>query len=212
MKRKTLYEKEVEKMENVKMTLETQVIHLESAAQNAATIQAIQTGSQAMRRVQAEMGSLDRVDTLMDDIREGMETAREIEDALSQPLDPLLIDNDDLLEELAELENQDVAAALLDACALVSTTVVSVPAMDDLTLPTVPNTSVLPTVLSRQEEEDLEQLEAEIEGLAAWKNEFVTCRIGISSRRAHWLHLGFCLWHYPLIDVVDENGEKLSLQ
>ena len=154
-------------MESVKMTIETQVIHLESAAQNAATLQAIQTGSQAMRRVQAEMGGLNKVDNLMDDIREGMETAREIEDALSQPLDPLLVDNDDLLEELAELENQDVADELLDASALAATTAVPVLAMDDLSLPTVPNANVLPTVLSRQEQEDLEQLEAELEGLAA---------------------------------------------
>ena len=33
MKRKKLYEAEVDKIQNVKMTLETQVINLESAAQ-----------------------------------------------------------------------------------------------------------------------------------------------------------------------------------
>ena len=90
MKRKKLYEQEQDKIQNVKMTLETQVINLESAAQNAQTFQALQAGSKTMQKIRTEVG-IEEVDDVMDEIKEEMEMAQEINDAIAQPVDPIRV-------------------------------------------------------------------------------------------------------------------------
>ncbi|EEC46235.1 predicted protein [Phaeodactylum tricornutum CCAP 1055/1] len=112
MKRKKLYESEVDKIQNVKMTLETQVINLESAAQNAETFKAMEAGSKTMKKIRTDVG-IEKVDDIMDDIKAEMEMANEINEAIAQPVDPLLTDEDELLEELNALEAMDLEAELL---------------------------------------------------------------------------------------------------
>jgi charged multivesicular body protein 4 len=150
MKRKKLYEAEADKIQNVKMTLETQVINLESAAQNAETFKAMEAGTKTMKKIRTEVG-IEQVDDMMDEIKEEMELANEINNAIAQPVDPLLTDEDELLEELNELEAADLESELL------------APPTANLALPTVPDTK-LPT-LAQAEEDDLKQLEAELAGL-----------------------------------------------
>jgi charged multivesicular body protein 4 len=154
MKRKKLYEQEQDKIANVKMTLETQVISLESAAQNAQTFQAMQAGSKTMKKIRDDVG-IEKVDDVMDEIKEEMEMANEINDAIAQPVDPLMMaDEDDLLAELNELETADLEAELLKPPAT---------AEPSLSLPDVP-ANELPT-LAKKEEDDLKALEAELAGL-----------------------------------------------
>lgn len=155
MKRKKLYEAEVEKIQNVKMTLETQVINLESAAQNAETFKAMEAGSKTMKKIRTDVG-IDKVDDMMDEIKEEMEMANEINTAIAQPVDPLLTDEDELLEELNALESADLEAELLAPPA-------SKVSNDGLSLPTVPD-SKLPA-LQKKEADDLKALEAELAGL-----------------------------------------------
>lgn len=153
MKRKKLYEQEFDKIQNVKMTLETQVINLESAAQNAQTFKAMQQGTQTMQKIRTEVG-IEKVDDIMDEIKEEMELAQEINQAIAQPVDPLMTDEDELLEELNMLETADLEAELLKP---------PPKAEPALNLPTVPD-SKLPA-LAQQEEDDLRKLEAELAGL-----------------------------------------------
>ena len=61
MKRKKMYEQEIDKIQNVKMTLETQVINLESAAQNAETFKAMEAGSKTMKKIRTDVG-IEKVD------------------------------------------------------------------------------------------------------------------------------------------------------
>jgi charged multivesicular body protein 4A/B len=157
MKRKKMYEGEVDKIQNVKMTLETQVINLESAAQNAQTYKAMAAGSNTMKKIRQDVG-IEKVDDIMDEIREEMELAAEINNAIAAPVDPLLADDDELLAELNALEAQDLEAELL---APPMGTLSSKPS--PLSLPSVPKTK-LPQ-LNRKEEDDLKQLEAELAGL-----------------------------------------------
>jgi len=103
MKRKKMYGAEIDKLENVKMTLETQALQLETAAHNQDTVQAMQTGSSAMKRLRKAFG-LDQVDELMDNIREEGDMAEEISQAIATPLDPYMMDDDELMRELEELE------------------------------------------------------------------------------------------------------------
>jgi len=152
LKRKKLYEAEIDKIANIKMTLETQVMNLESAAQNAATMQAMKTGTSQMKKIRQET-DIDQVDDLMDEIKEEMEMADEISNALAQPVDPLMADEDDLLAELEELEAEDVTEQLLEP-------------MKKMELPEVPS-GELPSVpnATKEEEAELKKLEAELAGL-----------------------------------------------
>jgi charged multivesicular body protein 4A/B len=154
MKRKKLYEAEVDKIENVKMTLETQVINLESAAQNAETYKAMQAGTNTMKRIRNEVG-IENVDNIMDEIKEEMDLAQEINSAIAQPIDPLMCDEDDLLAELNELETADLEAELLR------------PAHTPGALSALPQVpaSKLPALKKKSEEDELRQLEAELAGL-----------------------------------------------
>ena len=72
LKRKKLYEAEIDKIANIKMTLETQVMNLESAAQNAETFKAMNAGKNAMSNIREDT-NIDKVDDLMDEIQEEMQ-------------------------------------------------------------------------------------------------------------------------------------------
>jgi len=152
LKKKKLYESEIEKIGNVKITLETQIMNLESASQNAQTFQAMNAGRYAMEKIRTDVG-IEKVDDMMDDIREEMEMANEISNAIAQPVDPLMTDEDDLLKELEELEAEDVEADLL-----------KIPNQkEEITMPDAPS-SELPE-LEKDEEADLRKLEAELSGM-----------------------------------------------
>lgn len=149
MKRRKLYEQEIIKIGNVKMTLETQMMQLESAAQNAETFSAMKAGTNAMHNIHSQVG-IDQVDDLMDDIREEIENGNEINEAMAQAVDPLCADEDDLMAELEALGADDLEAELLEPAPAVN-------------LPAVPS-SKLPT-LNTEEAAEMKKLEAELAGL-----------------------------------------------
>jgi len=152
MKRKKLLESELDKIQNVKMTLETQVMNLESATQNAETFKAMAAGKNAMQNIRKDVG-IEKVDDLMDDIREELEMANEISDAIAQPVDPFANDEDELLAELEQMGADDLEAELLKAPF----------AKNDVLLPDVPEAK-LPN-LNDAEAEEMRKLEAELAGL-----------------------------------------------
>lgn len=154
MKRKKLYEQEQEKIQNVKFTLETQVINLESAQQNAQTFQALKQGNTAMQNIRSDVG-IEQVDDVMDEIKEEMEMAQEINQAIAQPVDPLMTDEDELLAELNALETADLEAELLAPPTKQVDPSISMPAVPSSKLP----------ALEKKEEDDLKALEAELAGL-----------------------------------------------
>lgn len=155
LKRKKLYESELDKIQNVKMTLETQVMNLESATQNADTFMAMKQGTNAMKQIRQDVG-IEKVDDMMDEIKDEMDMASEISNAIAQPIDPYLHDEDELLKELEELEQGDVEAELLKPT----------PGEAKLDLPAVP-AGKLPTLASAvdDDEAELKRLEAEIAGM-----------------------------------------------
>lgn len=155
MKRKKMYEQEADKIQNVKMTLETQVINLESAAQNAATFDAMKSGTQTMKKIRNDVG-IDKVDDIMDEIKEEMELAQEVNNAIAQPVDPLFADEDELLAELEGLETADLEAELLKPPAK---------PVEDLSLPSVPAGKLPQPALANDEADELKKLEAELAGL-----------------------------------------------
>ncbi|KAL3919082.1 MAG: hypothetical protein SGILL_003934 [Bacillariaceae sp.] len=108
MKKRKLYEAELSKIDNVKLTLETQCIQLEGAAQNVETFDAMKTGNKSMVSIRKSMG-VENVDDMLEDIKEEMDNLREVDQVFAQPIDPFGMDEDDLLAELDALEIEDVA-------------------------------------------------------------------------------------------------------
>ena len=106
------------------MTLETQVMNIESAAQNAETFKVMNPGKNAMVgvRVSTYIEKVE-VDKLMDEIKEEMEAAATFS-SLEQPIDPLLTNEDDLL---AKLDQMSADAAL------------GAPVVNEQAFPTAPN-------------------------------------------------------------------------
>jgi charged multivesicular body protein 4 len=151
MKRKKLYEAEYDKIQNIKMTLETQVIGLESAAQNAETFKAMSQGTKTMQKIRTEV-DVEQAEDIMEGVREELEAAQEINLAISQAVDPMMADEDELLAELNALEAADMEMELL-----------APPATTGLSLPTVPSSKM--PALAKKEDDDLRELEAELAAL-----------------------------------------------
>ncbi|CEG44342.1 snf7-domain-containing protein [Plasmopara halstedii] len=119
LKRKKMYEAEVEKLQGSRMTLETQVMTLESAHVNMETFTALRSGAEQMKAIHNQM-NVDKVDNIMDDIQEEMATADEIGRAISQPLGSQLYDDDELEDELREMEELELEEKTLQPIAATS--------------------------------------------------------------------------------------------
>lgn len=110
MKKRKLYESEQNKIMNVKMTLETQAINLESAASTAGAFEAMKMGTGTMQGIRRHLGGVDNVDDLMMSMQEEFEMAEEVNNAIGQSVDPLLgaFDDDELMKELMDGETKPV--------------------------------------------------------------------------------------------------------
>jgi len=148
MKKRKLYQTEPKKISNVKMTLETQAMNLESAAHTASTFQAMSAGTSTMAKIRTEMGGIDSVDDVMMDIQDEMQMADEVNTAIGQTVIGPNIDDDELMEELEIMQQMDLQSKL-DTVELGASR-----------LPTVPTSK--PSRYSKPEEEDLRKLEAEL--------------------------------------------------
>jgi len=76
LRRKKLFDDEMEKILNIKMTLEAQVMNIESTTQNADALNSMNNGSDVMKKIQSRYS--DKVDDLMDEIKEEMDVSKEI--------------------------------------------------------------------------------------------------------------------------------------
>jgi len=112
LRRKKAHETELDRISGQRLTLETQINTIESANINAEIMAAMKKGADALKVVHGSM-SIDKVDATMDSIREEMEVANEISEAISNPLTVgHEIDEDELKNELAELEQEQLSELL----------------------------------------------------------------------------------------------------
>ncbi|CAE6333668.1 unnamed protein product [Rhizoctonia solani] len=115
LRRKKTYETELEKLYGQRMTLETQLNAIENANLNAETMAAMKQGAQALRDIHGNL-TIDVVDATMDKVREQMELTNEISEAISNPLNMGVdIDEDELKDQLAELEQEELNDRLMGA-------------------------------------------------------------------------------------------------
>lgn len=109
LKRKKGYETNLMKIENQIDSLETQLTAIEGANLNLETMKAMKQGALAMKQIHGEY-DVDKVENTMDDIREQVELAEEISDAISRPVGTEYVDEDELDEELAALQAEAAEA------------------------------------------------------------------------------------------------------
>uniref|UniRef100_A0A7S2SLG1 Uncharacterized protein n=1 Tax=Mucochytrium quahogii TaxID=96639 RepID=A0A7S2SLG1_9STRA len=102
LKRKKMYEKEVDKIGNATLNLEQQCMALESTAVTKDIVDAMKQGKTAMQTVTAGLDA-DAVADLQDDIAELQQDQQAIDEAISTPI-TFGMDEDELEDELAELE------------------------------------------------------------------------------------------------------------
>jgi charged multivesicular body protein 4 len=95
-------ENQLQSIQGKKLNLETQIMTLEDAHLNKETLKAMKGSATAMKSAVKE-ADLDKADELMDDINDAMEQVHELNEAMSQPLGPVM-DEQELEAELAELE------------------------------------------------------------------------------------------------------------
>eukprot|EP00271_Cylindrocystis_brebissonii_P013431 TRINITY_DN33252_c0_g1_i1.p1 TRINITY_DN33252_c0_g1~~TRINITY_DN33252_c0_g1_i1.p1 ORF type:complete len:218 (+),score=71.90 TRINITY_DN33252_c0_g1_i1:536-1189(+) len=153
LKKKKLYEGQIEALSNYQFRLQDQEVMLEGANATVEVVGAMRDSAQVLKGVQKQM-NIDDVDKTMDEINEQTENMKQIQDALSQPVGSAAdFDEDELLAELEELEGLELEEEVLQ------------PAQSSA-LPSVP--SKTPTLAQPQrvkqpaEEDELAKLRAEM--------------------------------------------------
>lgn len=141
LKRKKMYEAEITKLQGARITLDSQIIALEGAAVTVQTFQAMSGGASAMKALRGNLDA-DKVDEIMEDIQEEKDVHDQISDAISRPGQEMF-DDEDLLQELAELDALD-SAELEEEAVSAPSTAQSMPQAPQtvFNLPPVPSSAV----------------------------------------------------------------------
>ncbi|KAF5370042.1 hypothetical protein D9758_001100 [Tetrapyrgos nigripes] len=114
LKRKKASEAELDRLSGTRLQLEMQVNTLESANLNAETMAAMKKGADALKVIHGNM-TMDKVDTVMNQINDQRALADEVAEAISNPMGAPEIDEDELQAELDELEQDELNERLAGA-------------------------------------------------------------------------------------------------
>ena len=120
LKRKKRYDRQLQQIDGTLTTIESQREALEGANTNTAVLTTMGQAAKAMKKAHADM-DVDQVHDMMDDIAEQQDVAREISDAISNPVafgqefddDELEAELNDLEAELEEDEQEELDRELL---------------------------------------------------------------------------------------------------
>ncbi|GMY28818.1 vacuolar protein sorting-associated protein 32 homolog 2-like [Fagus crenata] len=154
LKKKRLYEQQIEQLGNFQLRLHDQMILLEGAKATTETVDALRTGAAAMKQMH-KATNIDDVDKTMDEINEQTENMKQIQEALSTPIGASAdFDEDELEAELEELEGAELEEQLLQPATTAPAAPVHVPAGRQPTRPI--------TQRNTAEEDELAALQAEM--------------------------------------------------
>lgn len=157
LKRKRLYEVQIEQLGNYQLRIHDQMIMLEGAKATTETVAALRTGASAMKAMQ-KATNIDDVDKTMDEINEQTENMKQIQEALATPIGAAAdFDEDELEAELEELEGAELEEQLLQP-AVTAPAAQYTPASQQATRPTPQNARPHNTA----EEDELAALQAEM--------------------------------------------------
>ena len=103
LKRKKMYEKNMNESIQMRMNIEGQILEIESAKTKADTAKSFQTANKEMTKLNKQMDAA-KIEKTMDDLRENNEKAREVGELLGEDL--IDMDMGELEDELADLEDE----------------------------------------------------------------------------------------------------------
>jgi len=158
---KKLYTKEVDTLQGSILKLEQQVVAMESASVNTATLADLDAGNRTMKAQRERAGiDEDTVADVFDALEEEMQINNAIGDALAGPAQEALED-DDLLAELALMQEEfvPVAAAPAPAKVVANTSNNAAFNLPNAPLPQAPSAAV---VEETEEEAELRRIQFEI--------------------------------------------------
>ncbi|KAI0751567.1 Snf7-domain-containing protein [Daedaleopsis nitida] len=113
LRRKKVTEQELERLQNTRFQLEMQVNTLESASFNAENMAAMKKAAGALKDIHGKL-SIDKVDQTMSEIQEQTQLANEVSEAISSSTYVgVEVDDDELKQELAELEQEELNDRLM---------------------------------------------------------------------------------------------------
>lgn len=161
LKKKKLYESQIEQLGNFQLRLHDQMILLEGAKATTETLDALRNGASAMKSMQKAV-NIDLLDKTMDDINEHTDHMKQIQDAVSAPIGSSFdFDEDELEGELEDLEEAELEEQLLHPAttSLPPSKVPSIPASANARPSRIP-TRAQPQ--STVEEDELAALQAEM--------------------------------------------------
>lgn len=153
LRRKKAFEHQLEQTSAQMMTVEREIGSIESANINKETLDAMKNASNAIKQIHGGL-TVDQVDQTMEDLREQHAVGEEIAEALTQGAGPTGVDEDELDEELAELQQEQLDERMLKTG--------SVPVHDQIQR--MPNAPTKNTVSAEEEDEEAElrKLQAEM--------------------------------------------------
>lgn len=112
LKKKRLYEQQVEQLGNYQLRIHDQMIMLEGAKATTETVDALRTGAAAMKAIHKST-NIEDLDKTMDEINEHTENMKQIQEAFSNPIGfGADFDEDELEAELEELDSLELEAQL----------------------------------------------------------------------------------------------------
>ncbi|KLO14988.1 Snf7-domain-containing protein [Schizopora paradoxa] len=154
LKNKKRLENDLIQIAGKKEVLERQLSAIEDANLNKEVFKTMQRSGEVLKTIHGSL-TVDKVDSIMSSINEQREIANEISEAISNPLNNgIMEDEDELKNELAELE-QDVLNERLAGAEHVPTTSLASPLRED-----APSRRV--TVEEEDEDAELKALQAEL--------------------------------------------------
>lgn len=105
MKRKKVYEEQLLKLGAQKQNLETQRFALENQQMNMELVEAQKKAAEELKKGNKKM-DVAKIEEQQDELMDEIDKANQVSDALANPVDPNIVDEDELLDEL-EMELAD---------------------------------------------------------------------------------------------------------
>ena len=146
LRQKKNLEKMNENLDKQRSNLEYQLYQMESLSMNSQVVSTMKGVNTVIKNFEKNI-NIDKVDDLHDDLQESIQSAVDITNAISQPLNPN-IDDDELSAELDEMDQEELNEQLLNVDNA------------ELILPNVPKTKLeTPVAETKKHGDDLRELE-----------------------------------------------------
>lgn len=164
MKRKKMYEQNLEKLMAQRGNMETVKITMEDTTMTLQVLQAQRAATSQLVTMNQQMGA-EQVEDDIDKLRDAIDEQARIADLLQQDVNPNVVDEDELMDELKEMMAADKKQAKVAAAPAPATKLPEMPAVPSGDIAAAPKPKVATKTMTKEEEEEAEmirQLESEL--------------------------------------------------